>query len=182
MSENLLEVSKRIREMREIMEMTEQQVADSAGLTREEYADYESGRQKIPVSALYAVASAFGVDPTVLMTGEQPRMDTYTITRKGKGISVERYKEYTFSALAYNFINRFMDPMIVELLPKDSPPELVTHRGQEFNYVLEGTVVVILGHNRFSLNEGDSVYFDPNIPHGQMASGGPAKFLTVIME
>jgi len=109
-------------------------------------------------------------------------MDTYAITRKGKGVSVERYKEYSFSALASNFINRFMDPMIVELLPQDSPPELVTHRGQEFNYVLEGEVTVLYGNHRFRLFEGDSIYFDPKIPHGQMTEARYAKFLTVIME
>ena len=109
-------------------------------------------------------------------------MNTYTITRKGKGVSIERYKEYSFSALAYNFINRDMEPMIVDLLPKDAPPELVTHKGQEFNYVLEGKVTVLFGSHKFVLEEGDSIYFNPAIPHGQMAEYGFARFLTIINE
>lgn len=109
-------------------------------------------------------------------------MNSYTITRKGKGISIERYKEYSFSSLAYNFIGRDMDPMIVDLLPKDRPPELVKHRGQEFNYVLEGKVTVIIDGHKHVLNQGDSIYFDPSVPHGQMAEFGPARFLTIINE
>ena len=122
------------------------------------------------------------VDPTVLLTGEAPRMNQYTITRKGKGISVERYKEYSFQALAFNFMNRDMNPMIVNLEPKQAEPELVTHGGQEFNYVLEGVVTVLYGPHKFQLKEGDSIYFDPAIPHGQMAEFGSAKFLTIINE
>ena len=71
---------------------------------------------------------------------------------------------------------------IVDLLPKDAPPELVTHKGQEFNYVLEGKVTVLFGDHKFVLNEGDSIYFDPKVPHGQMAEYGFARFLTIINE
>ena len=64
--------------------------------------------------------------------------------------------------------------------PKDDKPELVSHGGQEFNYVLSGKVAVVLGAKTILLNEGDSVYFDPRIRHGQYAVDGEARFLTVI--
>ncbi len=176
------QVAQRIKELREIIEMPAAQVAEKVGLDEKEYIQYENAELDIPISVIYGVASVLGVDPTVLLSGESPRMSTYTITRKGQGISIERYKEYSFSALAYNFINRDMEPMIVDLLPKNSPPELVTHRGQEFNYVLEGKVTVLYGKHKFVLEEGDSIYFDPQVPHGQMAEFGFARFLTVINE
>lgn len=109
-------------------------------------------------------------------------MEDYTIVRKGKGMKVERYEGYSFNSLAYNFIHRLMDPMIVDLKPKDVPPELVSHAGQEFNYVIEGTVVVTISGREYVLNAGDSIYFDPRKLHGQKAVGGPAKFLTVICD
>ncbi|HBR31248.1 MAG TPA: XRE family transcriptional regulator, partial [Clostridiales bacterium] len=55
-----------------------------------------------------------------------------------------------------------------------------THTGQEFNYVLEGKIAVILNKKTIELSEGDSIYFDPSVPHGQIALGGTARFLTVI--
>lgn len=102
---------------------------EKIGLSVEEYKKYENGELDIPISVIYGVAGVLGVDSTVLLSGETPRMKAYTVTRKGKGISIERYKEYKFSSLAYNFIDREMDPMIVDLLPKDTPPEMVTHKG-----------------------------------------------------
>ncbi len=182
MNQKIIEVAWQIREMREIMKKMPGEIAEKAGIPIEEYKKYESGELDIPISAIYSAASALEVDPTVLLTGETPRMKQHTITRKGKGISIERCKEYRFSALAHNFINRIMDPMIVELLTKDTPPELVPHKGQEFNYVLKGEVIVLYGDHRFQLSQGDSIYFDPKVPHGQMTEKGYAKFLTVIMD
>ena len=71
--------------------------------------------------------------------------------------------------------------MIVHI-NENARPQLVTHGGQEFNFVLKGTVKLTIGNNSFDLNEGDSVYFNPAIPHGQTAVGGDAEFLTIINE
>ena len=78
--------------------------------------------------------------------------------------------------------DKIMQPLLVVLDPSDEPAKLVAHRGQEFNFVLKGTVKVILGDHELILEEGDSLYFDPRMSHVQLAVGGPATFLTVINE
>lgn len=179
----VIEIAARIRELREILGVSAQEVAADIGVTPEIYAAYENGHDDIPVGKLYLIANALKVDPTVLLMGDQPRMNDYTVVRQGSGISVERYKGYKFTSLAYNYIDREMEPMIVELEPSESGPELVVHDGQEFNYVLEGTVSVILRDREYILEAGDSIYFNPAIAHGQRAIGSvPARFLTVINE
>ena len=61
--------------------------------------------------------------------------------------------------------------------------EGVTQTGQEFNLVIEGTVVVTWADKEFELNAGDSIYFNPEHPHGQRCGGDiPAKFVTIIAE
>ncbi|HBU13386.1 MAG TPA: XRE family transcriptional regulator [Clostridiales bacterium] len=181
MNEQIAQIAARIRELREILELSRQDVADKVGIPLSEYAAYENATDDIPIGVLYAVAGEFGVDPTVLMTGEGPRMDEYTIVRGGKGVKIDRYAGYSFSALAANYKNRDMDPMIVTL-SKSENPELVSHAGQEFNFVLEGTIKVVIGKREFTLEAGDSVYFNPAVPHGQQAATDTAKFLTVINE
>ena len=59
-------------------------------------------------------------------------------------------------------------------------PDLVSHNGQEFNYVLEGSIAVVIGSKTLTLDEGDCIYFNPEIPHGQYAITDEAKFLTLI--
>jgi len=59
----------------------------------------------------------------------------------------------------------------------------VSHEGEEFNMVLEGTVIVTFDGKELVLNAGDSIYFNPLYPHGQKCGGSePAKFLTMITE
>ena len=179
----VIEIASRIRELREILGVSAREVAADIGVTPEVYDAYENGHDDIPVGKLYLIANVLNVDPTVLLMGDQPRMADYTIIRQGNGISVERYKGYKFTSLAYNYINREMEPMIVALDPSEYGPELVAHEGQEFNYVLEGIVAVILNDREYILKAGDSIYFNPAISHGQRAVGGaPARFLTVINE
>ena len=181
MNDQIKQIGARIRELREILDITPEKAAAEVGIDVEQYLKYESATADITVGVLYGLASAFGVDPTVLLTGDAPRMDEYTIVRKGQGIRVERYAGYSFSALAFNFKNRQMDPMIVSLLHTEEA-ELVTHPGQEFNFVLEGKIRIIIGRKEFTLEPGDCIYFNPALPHGQRAVTEQARFLTVINE
>ena len=181
MNEYIKQISDRIRELRDILDLTAEEVAANIGVSTEEYLAYENGEKEIPISLLYKVASIFKVDPTVLMTGDVPRMDDYTVVRGGNGVKVERYPGYSFSALAFNYKHRQMDPMIVTL-SKSETAELVRHGGQEFNYVIEGAIKVVVGDREFTLEAGDSIYFNPEKPHGQRAVTETAKFLTIINE
>jgi len=182
MNDQMQQIAARIKELREILELSQEEVAGDVGVTLEAYQRYEQAANDVPISTLYAIAERLGVDPTVLMTGEAPRMAEYTVVRQGKGVSVERYAGYRFTALAFNYIGRQMDPMIVDMTPSDGAPMLVTHGGQEFNYVLEGCIIVTVGRQEFTLQAGDSIYFNPRIPHGQRAGGVPGRFLTIINE
>lgn len=181
MNNQIEQIAARIRELREILDITPEQAAKNVGISLEEYNSYEAAEGDIPIGVLYGVAAEFGVDPTVLMTGEMPRMDEYTIVRQGKGVKIDRFAGYSFSALAFNYKNRDMDPMIVTLSHRDNA-ELVTHTGQEFNYVLEGSIIITIGKREFRLDAGDSIYFNPSLPHGQRAVTDQARFLTVINE
>ena len=182
MNEKMLEVASRVKELREILGLSPKEIASKINIELDTYLQYESGKSDMPVSVLYSLSTVLNVDPTVILTGEEARMQNYTVVRLGKGVKIERYKGYSFTSLAFNYNNRDMEPMIVELFNNSEKPQTVTHPGQEFNYVLNGTVCVKVGENKFILNEGDSIYFDATIPHGQSAETAKAKFLTVINE
>ncbi|MBR6594479.1 MAG: helix-turn-helix transcriptional regulator [Clostridia bacterium] len=178
--DKLKQVTERIRYLRDILDLSQTEVADKLGIPVSLYIEYENGEKDIPISMMYGVADILGVDAAEILTGEAPKMLDYTVTRNGKGIGIDRYAGYYFEALAHNFINKNKEPMLVTIELSEKAPELVSHGGQEFNYVLEGKIGVILGKKTVELNTGDCIYFDPNIPHGQFAIGGTAKFLTVI--
>lgn len=176
------QVSARITELREILELSQQEVAEKIGVDLETYKAYESGEKDIPISMLYEVASLMNTNLTVLLTGEEAKMDSVSVCRSGKGVEVQRYPGYRFTSLAYNFKNRVMEPLLVCLDKEDGPVKLVSHGGQEYNYVTQGSVKVTVGKKEYILNEGDCIYFDPKVPHGQSAVSDKAQFITVIQE
>lgn len=179
--EGIGQVSSRIRELRDVLDISCEEVAGRVGVSMEEYAAYEKGETYPPISVLYNIAAVFNVDPAELMTGEEPKMDEYALTRREHDIKVRRTDSYSYHALAFAFRNRDMDPMIVDLKHTEKT-ELTTHPGQEFNYVLDGEVEVTMGERTFVLLPGDSFYLDPAIPHGHRAVTPRARFLTVINE
>ena len=182
MQDNLAQISGRIKELREILEISAMDMARDIVIPLETYLKYESGELDIPISVLYKIAAQLGVDATVLLTGEDPRMDTASVCRRGKGVQIERYPGYEFSPLAYNFKGRTIEPLMVYLDPSKDAAAAVTHSGQEFNFVVEGKVKITIGQREYILEAEDSIYFDAGLPHGQAAVGGPARFITIIQE
>jgi len=174
-------IPRRIKELREILEISRADMAENLAISEAEYEKCENAQTDIPISMLYNIAEILGVDTTVLLTGDTPRMRGYSVTRAGKGVLVERYLGYSYRSLSFNFLHRNMEPLLVTL-EEGREPELVTHPGQEFNYALKGKMRITVGPKSFVLSEGDCVYFDSALPHGQSAVSGPAVFLTVIKE
>jgi quercetin dioxygenase-like cupin family protein/DNA-binding XRE family transcriptional regulator len=172
----------RIKEFREILEISAIDMARDIDIPYETYAKYEAGELDLPISVLYRISNRLGTDTTVLITGEDPRMDTASVCRAGEGVRVERFPGYEFSSLAYNFKGRTMEPLLVYLDPEKEPAAPVSHSGQEFNYIVEGTVKVTVGGRAYTLNAGDSIYFNARLPHAQSAVGASAQFITIIQE
>ncbi|HBR31247.1 MAG TPA: XRE family transcriptional regulator, partial [Clostridiales bacterium] len=116
-NEQIKQVASRISYLRETLDMTREQIAAAIDMSIDDYIRYENGTKDIPVSMIYSVAAVLGIDATELLTGESPRMKEYAVTRKGRGVGVERYKGYAFESLAYNYIGRDKEPMIVTISP-----------------------------------------------------------------
>ena len=75
------EVASRIREMREIMSLSIETMAEKTGLTRAQYADYENGVADLPFSFIHKCAMVFGIDIADLLEGHSPRLTSYQVTR-----------------------------------------------------------------------------------------------------
>jgi quercetin dioxygenase-like cupin family protein len=184
MQEKIKEIASRVRELRELSEISSEKMAEYLQVSQETYEKYENGTEDIPASILFEIAHRLQVDMAILLTGEEPRMNIFTVTRNGKGVSVERRKQYKYQNLAEKFIHKKAEFFIVTVEPKPrgTKPDTNSHPGQEFNYVLEGSLKVYIHNNEIILNEGDSIYFDSNYQHAMEAMNGePAKFLAVIM-
>ena len=184
MNEEIIQIAKRIKELREISGISLESLAKEFGVSPEKYRAYENGTEDIPVSFLYEIAGKFKVELTALLTGDYPKLHNYCLVKKGQGIEVERRKQYKYQSLAYNFMNKKAEAFLVTVDADKENGKISynSHSGQEFNYVLEGSMKVVINDHELVLDEGDSLYFDSGQNHAMKAMNGkPAKFLAIII-
>nr|WP_243108381.1 cupin domain-containing protein [Maliibacterium massiliense] len=184
-TEQLMEIAQRIRELREIMEVSEEQMAQSCGVTLEEYRAYERGEKDFSFSFFYNVANRLGVDVVDIMSGDSPKLSTCCLVRSGEGLEVNRREAYDYKHIAFTFRKKKAEPFVVTVEPKgeEETPELHAHAGQELNYMIEGSMAFYIGTQCYTLEAGDSVYFDSGIPHAMRAlKNKRARFLAVVMK
>lgn len=184
MQEKVRDIATRVKELRELSDVSLAELAAKLEVEESYLASYEAGNEDISASKLYEIAQILGVDLALLLTGEAPKMDVFSVTRAGKGVIVDRRREYRYQALAANFTNKKAEPFLVTVpvTPADAPVAQNSHPGQEMDYMLDGTLKVVIRGNEIILNPGDCIYYDSNNPHGMAAVGDkPAKFIAIIM-
>ena len=184
MNENVKEICARVRVLREIGEISAEALALELGFNPAEYSEWESGAKDFPVGVLVEIAARFKVDLSELITGAASKLKMFCLTRAGQAPEVSRRPMYAYWNLAYNFHRKKAEPFIVEASPEteNRPISLNTHPGQEFNYVLEGRLLISVGGHEMELGPGDCVYYDSQEPHGMKALGGTrARFLAFVL-
>lgn len=184
MNEQIKQIAERLVGLRDALEVSPEEMAKTCNLSTEQYLELESGTVDISVSILHQISQAYSLELTTLMFGDEPKMSAYFVTRKGKGITVERTKAYKYQSLAAGFAGRKADPFMVTVHPKpeEEPIYLNSHQGQEYNMVISGRMLIRINHKDLILEEGDSIYFNAGLPHGMKAlDGEKVSFLAVIL-
>jgi mannose-6-phosphate isomerase-like protein (cupin superfamily) len=106
-----------------------------------------------------------------------------TVVRANERQAVQRGGSafgYDYVGLALKRAHKRMDPFIFTFPPRIDRHVFFEHRGEEFLFVLSGTVEFQVGDERFTLRRGDSIYFDASVPHRGRSVGAQAKALVVI--
>lgn len=182
--ESLKQIGQRLKGLREVLDIPAEEVAELCNVSLEHYLKMEAGEADPSVYRLSKISKRYGISLDVLLFGEEPRMSAYFLTRKDQGLSVERRKDYKYQSLASGFRNRKVDPFLVTVdpLPDDKNHSKNRHEGQEFDYVVEGTLEITIDEKRLVLNPGDSIYFDSSNLHCMRAlNGEPVKFLCLVI-
>ncbi len=166
-----IKVGERIKAIREERGLSLKGLADLTGFSTALLSQMENHLVSPSLGTIITIARALEL-PLGHFFGRgsgQP----YSIVRKNERKKVSRFasKEgvkygYAYESLGYDKRNRRMEPFLVTLEPATVRPQtLSTHEGEEFIYVLEGDMEVILGSHTDLLHPGDSIYYDSTIPH-----------------
>ena len=172
----IAEVAARIREMRSVMGLSVGEAARLTGFSEQDFLKYESGQVDLPFTFIYSCAKAFKLELTELLEGNNARLSSFTVTRKGQGQLTSKEDGIELRDLAPLFRDKLSVPLWVTYEYSEQlqnlPIHTTVHPGQEFDYVVSGSLKVKVGDHCTVLEEGDTIYYDSSTPHGMIATGG----------
>ena len=163
-------VGRRVRTVRNEKGLSVEDVSQRTGLGVEYLDRIEAQAVSPPLGILIKIAKALDMKlGRFISAGE---IKPFTIVRKDQRKIISRFTStqgdqygYTYESLAPDKKDRSMEPFMVTLVPSKAKKELSTHAGQEFIYVLQGAMEVILEDHTDVLNAGDNIYYDSTVPH-----------------
>ena len=184
--QKLMEMAARIREMREIIGYTVEQMAEKTEVSVEDYKAVEAGLVDPTFNFLHQCAIVFGIDINALLKGHSAHLSGYEVTRAGQGPLTAHESHMDIRNQAAMFRDRLgtpywvtyrYDPALLE-----RPIATTTHGGQEFDLVLKGSMKIRVGEHVEELKEGDSIYYRSSTPHGMVATDPDGvTFLAMVM-
>jgi transcriptional regulator with XRE-family HTH domain len=163
-------VGERVKAVRESRHLSLEDISQRTDISVSILEQIEKGNLAPPLGTVIKLAKALDLKMGYFISGEENR--PYTIVRKTDRKVVSRYDSkkgayygYGYESLAPHKTNRHMEPFLVTLDPAETEDERSTHDGQEFIYVMEGTMEVRLGEEIHLLEPGDAIYYDSTVPH-----------------
>jgi mannose-6-phosphate isomerase-like protein (cupin superfamily) len=186
MNEHVRAIAERIRGLRMILDIPTDEMARVCDTTEEDYIAHETGEIDFSFTFLYKCSKHFGVDITELITGDKPTLSFYSVTRSGEGLPIERRKGFKYQHLAPFIKDKISEPFLVTAKYDEDAQKkeiaLSFHEGQEFDYILSGTLKVRLEDHIEYLKPGDSIYYNSAHGHGMIAvNGEDCTFIAVVI-
>lgn len=177
------EICARIKKSRLSQKLTVEKLASLTNFTKGYISQIENSEKAPPISTLTKISTALNIDPVFLLTGEEKKDKAmkFELIKKNERKEIGTRGEchgYLYESLAYRFFGKHMEPTLITVYDQSGD---LQHEGEEFAYVLEGKAEFFHGNNTYTLEEGDSIYFDSNITHGGKRIGSkPFKAISVI--
>ncbi len=179
-------VGEKVKNLRESKKISVEELAERTGLSTEIINYIESEKELPSMAPLIKISRGLGVRlGTFLDDTEELGPVISRANQRTSSINVSRGSldcptGLKYYALAQEKAGRRMEPFMIELEPEKGEHKLSAHEGEEFIYVLEGTLSVDYGKDKMQLNAGDSIYFDSIVKHHIYAEGQTAKILAVL--
>lgn len=152
-------VGRHIRRLRRYQQLTLQNVADKCGFTKSLLSKIENGKIIPPVSTLVKIAGALGTNVAALMT-KGDNFDCVFIPAYGDIDSAPTESGYAVLPLAVEFKEKKMQPCICTVNAKDLSDKVNSHLGEEFIFILEGSMDFLVDETTYTLGPKDSIFFN----------------------
>lgn len=171
-----MELGKKIRQMRNQKNLTQEELADRCELTKGYISQLENDLNSPSIATLNDILAALGSNLSEFFREEAEEKIVFS-----KNEFIEKDSDgVLLHWLIPNAQKNMMEPVLVELSEETETPTDMPHEGEEFGYVLEGKIAVVLGNIHHICKKGEVFYYSAEKPHSILNKGkGKAKFLWI---
>ena len=182
-------IGDRISTLRESLGLSREQLAERCECNAAVIAGLEQGQLAPSLTPLIKVTRSLGVRLGTLLDDDSQLGPVVTRSEENNEISRVKSLEIVndagtldFFSLAMGKASRHMEPFVINVKPAckaGTPPS--SHEGEELIYVLTGTIEIEYGKQLYTLEPGDSIYYDSIVPHQVRAHGDQAARILAVV-
>ncbi len=155
-------IAEKIKMLRQAKSLTQEELAIRAGLTKGFISQVERNLTSLSVESLIGILDALDEKPSTFFDGA---IDEKIVFKLKDRVDMEWENVKNFQILVPAAQNRMMDPALLELDVGEKTPEEEPHEGEEFGFVLSGSVELFLGGQVYKLKKGECFYFKATRKH-----------------
>lgn len=155
-------IGRQVQRLRKQRGLTLQQLGEAAGLSAAFLSQVEREVSSLSVSSLASIAKALDVSPSFFF--DKPEPNGVAVRGYARAPFRMEHAEVVYARLGSSFAGRTMEPLFVTY-PPGYVSEDSAHAGEEFYYVLNGQLVVLLDGEEHKLNADDSIHFRSDRRH-----------------
>lgn len=129
----------------------------------------ERGQKAPTVASLVKIADALNVSVSALFEEDTPK-EPVAIVRRNERKALQGTSsphEYNYQSITFKTPHKHMEAFIMHppMASENDDVQFYDHAGEEFVFVLDGSIELILENHRYRLQKGDCCYFDSSFPH-----------------
>lgn len=163
MAEANMKMGEKIRNIRKTQGLSLSELADKIGKTSSYLSQVERGLAEPSITALREISKALNVPIFYFLIEDQKHN---AVVRKED----RKVLRFPGSHLTFELISPDLDHDIEMIEAKLEPgastlDKPLSHKGEEVSIVIKGKMEITIGSERYELDEGDSIYYNANLPH-----------------
>ena len=164
----IVQITNKLRDIRKEKNITLQELADAAGVTKGMLSQVENNRSIPSLTVFFKIVNSLNVDINDFFKNFNTKQESKVIFKKKiqyQPFEKENSNGFHYQRIMSSTIDEYLvDFVLLTLMPNAERP-LVQTDAFEFKYVLKGKVAYTIGTEVFEMEEGDSIFFDATEPH-----------------
>lgn len=162
-----IDIGKKIRELRKSKNFSIIDLSRESGLSTGLISQIERNMVVPSIKVMWKIANVLEVNIGYFFDEDDENIEEKIVVRKDHRKSITTNDSTKCYELLMPNLNNKSIEFILITLDKETKinKELVSHKGEECGYIIEGKMKIILENKEYILEKGDSFYFDSKIPH-----------------